>query len=75
MSRLLKDLRTNENIASCYAFGATHHVAIEEKKLESNGGNFDMDKLSNFLIDKNHTEIEIHPITAGIEDCFMELAG
>lgn len=74
MSRLLKDLRSNENIASCYAFGATHHAAIEPEKLAKKGGGFEIEQLTNFLIEKNHTEIEIQPINAGIEDCFMELA-
>lgn len=75
MSRLLKDLRSNINVSTCFAFGDTHHITIKKDSLKENGGEFDQDKLTHFLQEKNHTEIDINPITAGIEDCFMELAG
>jgi ABC-type multidrug transport system ATPase subunit len=74
MSRLLKDLRQNENISTCFAFGDTHHITIKPENLVAHGGEFDPEKLNQYLIDKKHHGIEIHSITAGIEDCFMELA-
>lgn len=75
MSRLLKDLRQNENISTCFAFGDTHHITIKSETLAGNGGDFDTEKLERYLKEKKHTDIEIKSITAGIEDCFMELAG
>ena len=75
MFRLLKDLRSHENILTCFAFGDTHHITLKQESLTQNGGNFNPDVLHDFLLRKNHKEIEIKSITAGIEDCFMELAG
>ena len=46
-----------------------------QENLKQNGGDFNPDILHDFLQEKNHKEIEIKSITAGIEDCFMELAG
>jgi len=75
MSKLLKDLRTNINISTCFAFGDTHHITIKKDSLIENGGEFDQMNLRKFLEEKDHLEIDIKPIPAGIEDCFMELAG
>jgi ABC-2 type transport system ATP-binding protein len=75
MSRLLKDLRGNEHISTCFAFGDTHHVTIKKNSLLENGGDFNHETLLQYLKEKKHSEIDIHTITAGIEDCFMELAG
>ena len=69
MSKLLIDLRKNENIKTCFAFGDTHHVTIEQ-----NGNNYTIDELNNYLESKNHSELSIKPISASIEDCFLELA-
>lgn len=74
MSKLLKDLRANENISTCFAFGDTHHITISKDRLSENGGNFDRDKLLQYLKREGHADIEIKPISAGVEDCFMELA-
>jgi len=65
MSKLLKDLRSNAEIKSCFAFGETHHVTV---------GNMSMEQLEKYLKDEGHTEVNIKPIKAGIEDCFMELS-
>lgn len=65
MSRLLKDLRSNAKIKSCFAFGETHHLTV---------GNISMEQLKKYLKDKGHKEICIQAIKAGIEDCFMELS-
>lgn len=74
MSKLLKDLRNNNNIGSCFAFGDTHHITIKPESLSDNGGNFTTQKLEEYLSQNNHTGIAIKAITASIEDCFMELA-
>lgn len=75
MYRLLKDLRKHEDITTCFAFGDTHHITIKKHSLTENGGEFDRENLLQYLKDKEHEEIDIKSITAGIEDCFMELAG
>jgi ABC-type multidrug transport system ATPase subunit len=72
MSRLLKDLRQNEFIQSCYAFGDAHHVTMAPLPFE-NEQIFNQDKLKDFLVGCAHTNIEINTIQASIEDCFMEL--
>jgi ABC-type multidrug transport system ATPase subunit len=74
MSKLLHDLRSNENIDTCYAFGDTHHVTIKQQSLNEKSRDFDHEQLQRFLTEKGHREIEINAIEASIEDCFMELA-
>ncbi len=72
MFRLLKDLRSNKHIIASHAFGDSHHVTIQ-KETEKMGKSFNKEDLKTYLKEKNHTEIEIEPIEATIEDCFMEL--
>ena len=67
MSKLLTDLRTNEHVTSCFAFGDKHHVTIDNLQLT-------IDNLKAYLQLKKHTKIEIKEIDPGIEDCFMELS-
>ncbi|MCG8309088.1 MAG: ABC transporter ATP-binding protein [Cytophagales bacterium] len=74
MSRLLKDLRTHKNIMTCFAFGDTHHVTVNQEKPSGEEDRFGFKDLKDFLEEKSHSEIEITAIDAGIEDCFMELA-
>ncbi len=72
MYRLLKDLRENKFVLSTYAFGDVHHVTIDPsvKKQEKA---FSKADLESYLNDKNHEEVEIAPIKASIEDCFMQM--
>jgi ABC-type multidrug transport system ATPase subunit len=65
MSKLLKDLRGNQEVKSCFAFGDTHHITV---------GNITPSALEAYLKEKGHFSISIIPIKAGIEDCFMELS-
>ena len=65
MSKLLKDLRANELVQSCFAFGDTHHITVDD---------LDKEKLKEYLLEKGHKDIKIDMIDAGIEDCFMELS-
>lgn len=65
MSKLLKDLRTNPEIKSSFAFGDTHHITV---------GKITPSALASHLKEKGHTGISILQIKAGIEDCFMELS-
>lgn len=72
MSKLLTDLRQSTHVNTCYAFGDAHHVTVN---LDENGGDesFSKKTLLDFLEKKGHEDIEIEPIEASIEDCFMEL--
>ena len=65
MSGLLKDLRANNKIITSFAFGDTHHVTVKDLSVE---------ELISYLVDKGHTSIEVNPIKASIEDCFLELS-
>lgn len=62
MSRLLYDLRDNQEVTSCYAFGDVHHVTTTK----------DLD-LRKYLEAKGHVNVEIKQIEASVEDCFMKL--
>ncbi len=72
MSKLLHDLRANEHVKSCFAFGDAHHITIN--KDPGTGSGFTHDSLEKYLKDRGHENIAIETIQAGIEDCFMELA-
>ncbi len=63
---LLGELRDYPGVHSVYAFGQSAHVTFRDDDIDK--GN-----LSEFLIKKNHTSVEITAIEATIEDCFMEL--
>ena len=66
MSRLLKTLRAIDGVNSCYAFGNVHHLSIHDARLTP-------EKLHSHLESLSYTDIEITPIAATIEDCFMAL--
>lgn len=67
MSKLLTDLRSNEHIDTCFAFGDTHHTTISQIE-------YTTEKLNLYLEKLGHKELSIKHITASIEDCFLELA-
>jgi ABC-2 type transport system ATP-binding protein len=67
MSNLINDLRNNENISSCYAFGEHHHITF---RLESEDVKT---ALSSYLHSKHYENIELKPIKPSIEDCFIKL--
>jgi len=75
MYPLLKDLRALSYVDTCFAFGDSHHVTIKSEALNDPTRNLTPEILRHDLDEKGHREIEIAPIRAGIEDCFMELAG
>jgi ABC-type multidrug transport system ATPase subunit len=75
MSKLLHDLRAYPSVLTCFAFGDTHHITLDlslsdEKSQKRQGAS-----LESYLAGKGHSNIHIELISAGIEDCFMELAG
>ncbi|MCX6269282.1 MAG: ABC transporter ATP-binding protein [Bacteroidetes bacterium] len=63
---LLGELREYPGVHSVYAFGQSAHVAFTGRIIER-------ETLLGFLRDKKHESVEVEPITATIEDCFMEL--
>ncbi|MCD7898333.1 MAG: ABC transporter ATP-binding protein [Bacteroides sp.] len=65
MYKLLLDLRDNSHIKSCFTFGETHHITVDET--------LTIEELTTYLSDKGHTHIEIHAIEPTIEDCFMQI--
>jgi ABC-type multidrug transport system ATPase subunit len=75
MYPLLQDLRALNYVDSCFAFGDSHHVTIKPVALNDKVVDMTPETLKNDLGKKGHEEIEIEIIRAGIEDCFMELAG
>ncbi len=72
MYRLLQDLRENKFILSSYAFGDVHHITIDSSEMKFEKS-FSQNDLASYLNDKNHEEVEISPIKASIEDCFMQM--
>jgi len=66
MFALLKDLRALDGVTGCYAFGDAHHVTLAPAVTA--------DAVRARLAGTGHAGVEISPIPAGIEDCFMRLA-
>ena len=67
MSRLLKDLKAMPETESCYAFGEYHHLTFHREDESAVAG------LKARLEAGGYEGIDIKPITAGIEDCFIRL--
>lgn len=67
MYQLIKDLRTMEGVADCYAFGEYAHLKIAPQPPHEGGA------IHAFLLSKNHRNIEVKPTEPTVEDCFIEL--
>ncbi|MDR1675947.1 MAG: ABC transporter ATP-binding protein [Tannerella sp.] len=65
MSKLLADLRQCPGVHTCYAFGSTHHITVD-------AGLLTLDSLHRRLTGLGHTGLDIRPIEATVEDCFLE---
>lgn len=66
MYRLLLDLRSNTHIKSCFTFGESHHITVDDV--------LRVDELKRYLSDKGHAHINIQSIEPSIEDCFLQLS-
>jgi ABC-2 type transport system ATP-binding protein len=64
--KLLIQLREYPGVHSVHAFGQSAHVSFMERNIEK-------ETLAEFLKKNKHESVEITPIEATIEDCFMEL--
>lgn len=71
MPKLLADLRTLPEIESCFAFGDVHHVTVEKSAIS------DLDSfilsMKRKLAELGNENVDIKPIDASVEDCFMAL--
>ena len=67
MSRLLDDLRQQENVKSCHTFGEFHHLTF------FNDNEILCEEMKNNLQNKGYKNLEIKEIIPTIEDCFMNL--
>ncbi|MFN0174406.1 MAG: ABC transporter ATP-binding protein [Saprospiraceae bacterium] len=75
MYQLIKDLRSMDGVADCYAFGEFAHLKLNHKlpDPEEIGMKLSESSIERFLRSKNHKNIEIKTTKATIEDCFIEL--
>ncbi len=64
--RLLQDLRTDQEVESCFAFGEYLHFTM---KGEASG----VENLEKRLTEKGHKNLEIKEVKPTIEDCFIRL--
>lgn len=64
MYKLLTDLRSFPRTESCFAFGDYHHLVLKDDELPQS-------EIRMYL--KDHINLEITKIEAGIEDRFMQL--
>jgi ABC-2 type transport system ATP-binding protein len=69
MHHLLKDLRTNDDILTCYAAGEYIHLSLK------NGGKANEEQLLQHLKEKGETELILKETTPTVEDCFIRLLG
>ena len=67
MSGLLKDLRSNDLIKSCYSFGEYHHISFKDDSTNNRSS------LVSILETEGHSSVELKKIDATIEDCFINL--
>ncbi|MNJ95565.1 putative ABC transporter ATP-binding protein YbhF [compost metagenome] len=66
MYPLMEAIKADPSVMSCYPFGQYHHVTFHNKA-ESKA------QLERIIKNGNYTDVEIFPIQANIEDCFMAL--
>jgi len=70
MYRLIRDLRTIEPGADCYAFGEYAHLALQQGNTTDR---ISMKNIEEYLVKQGHSDIEVMPVQATVEDCFIEL--
>jgi ABC-type multidrug transport system ATPase subunit len=64
MSKLSSDLRQCPGVLTCYAFGSTYHVTVDT-------GLLSLDGLRRRLVERGHAGVDVRPIRATVEDCFL----
>ena len=77
MYQLIKDLRTFEGAADCYAFGEYAHLKLSTGHSDRVTSSHPVTKIESsiheFLLSKNHRNIEVKLAEPTVEDCFIEL--
>ncbi len=63
--RLIQDLRQAPFTVTCYAFGEFLHLTTDPHATQP--------EIETYLADRQHQQVDIRPIQAGIEDSFMNL--
>mgnify|MGYP000828293755 FL=1 len=67
MFTLLQLLRAYPGIGSCFSFGDSLHITVEDKTLTENN-------LTDYLASQGHRGVTVKPVRATIEDCYMNLS-
>ncbi len=67
MFALLQLLRAYPGIGSCFSFGDSLHITVEDKMLTENN-------LTDYLASQGHRGVTVKPVRATIEDCYMNLS-
>jgi len=65
MYRLLSDVRSIPTVEACYTFGGEHHVRLSRES------SLTPDEIASTLSQFGHKDIQVHPCTPNMEDCFM----
>ncbi|MBL7796708.1 MAG: ABC transporter ATP-binding protein [Saprospiraceae bacterium] len=68
MYRLIQDLRSFEGAADCHAFGEYAHLTLNTANEPA-----DEKLILQYLVSQNHRNIEVKPVAATVEDCFIDL--
>ena len=66
MYELLNDLRSYEHTQSCFGFGESHHLVLNDDQVSQ-------PEVIDFLQGRGHQELSMKQIVPSIEDCFMAL--
>lgn len=66
MHHLLQDIRAYGDVKSCFPFGEYHHVSFESTYTH-------IDDFVAYLKECGHEDLEISPIAADIEDCYLKM--
>ncbi len=72
MPALLRDIRSLPEVFSCFAFGDKHHITLTYEASAIDPAQ-SIAQLREHLTKLGHSNIEIHEITPGVEDCYMYL--
>lgn len=68
MFRLLRDLRSLDEVEKCYTFGDTHHLTVKKD------AGTDASALASLLESRfGHEDVSVCEIKASLEDCYMNL--
>ncbi len=67
MFGLLRLLRAYPGIGSCFSFGDSLHITVEDRSLTEKG-------LAAHLASQGHGGVTVKPVRATIEDCYMKLS-